>query len=185
VPIYFNTNPASLNYTYVPNKSEPASNPGYIWDATYRVIWQVDQKDKIAFLGINQERYRHYFGISATTPPEAANFDLFPSQTYQVYWARTQNERASYFRWGYERYNMQHIEKYEDSALVNTWCYNNLLNMPTTPPPFFSINDTATGYTYNTASACSDDFTRNNDLIFNILDPMPQMSRSVTHRSLT
>jgi len=164
----FNTNPSGLNNTYVPNKSDPASDPGYIWDATYRVTWQVDQKDKVSFLGMNNERYRHYFSISAVTAPEAADFDLFPTQTYQVHWTRTQNEHLI-FDGGYERYNMQHIDEYENSSFVSTWCYNNVLNLPATPPSYFSIHDSATGYTYNTVGGCSDDMTHNNDLIFNTL----------------
>ncbi len=104
-------NEATDHQSYQPG-SHSAEDPGRIWDVTGRVSWQASLADNISFIVQEQKRTRDYFSISATTSPEAASVNTFPSSTYQVRWTRVQNANLL-FDGGFQ--DLRHAEPGEDS----------------------------------------------------------------------
>jgi hypothetical protein len=161
VPITFNE--ATDHQSYQPG-TKSATDPGHIWDFTGRVAWQASKSDNVAFLVDDQNRVRNYFSISATTSPEAASVDFFPTQTYQARWTRVQSANLL-FDAAYQRYNMEHQVVLRDEALRSTWCYDNIMTPKTSPAPYYRITEQTLGIAYNGNGACSNDFTFNNQFL--------------------
>jgi hypothetical protein len=159
-----NTAPITLNeatdrQSYRPGTTS-AVDPGRIWDVTGRVSWQASPADNIAVFVEEQKRTRDRFSISATTSPEAASVNAFPSSTYQVRWTRVQNANLL-FDGAFQYYDMQNQVLVRDAALRETWCYDNIMTPKTTPVPYARITEQTLGIAYNANAACTNDATFN------------------------
>ena len=112
-------------------------------------------------LAEKQKRTRNFFSISATTSPEAASVDYFPTATYQVRWTRVQRS-SLLFDGAFQRFNMEHQVLLRDPALRETWCYDNIMTPKTSPAPYYRITEQTLGISYSSNAGCSNDFTYNN-----------------------
>jgi len=157
--VAINYNEATDRQSYQPGTSA-TDDPGRIWDVTGRVTWQASRADNIAVLVEEQKRTRDRFSISATTSPEAASVNAFPSSTYQVRWTRVQNANLL-FDGAFQYYDMQNQVLLRDAALRETWCYDNIMTPKTTPAPYARITEQTLGIAYNANAACTNDATFN------------------------
>jgi hypothetical protein len=157
--VAINHNEATDRQSYRPG-TQAAQDPGRIWDVTGRMSWQVSQADNISVILEEQERTRDFFSISATTSPEAASVNTFPSSTYQARWTRVQSANLL-FDGAFQYYDMQNQVKIRDEALRETWCYENIMTPKTTPVPYYRLTEQTLGMAYNANAACTNDATFN------------------------
>jgi hypothetical protein len=152
-------NEATDRQSYRPG-TQAAQDPGRIWDVTGRLSWQLSQADNISVILAEQKRTRDYFSISATTSPEAASVNTFPSSTYQARWTRVHSANLL-FDGAFQYYDMQNQVKIRDEALRDTWCYENVMTPKTTPVPYYRITEQTLGMAYNANGGCTNDATFN------------------------
>ena len=107
-----------------------------------------------------QKRTRDYFSISATTSPEAASVNTFPSSTYQARWTRVHSANLL-FDGAFQYYDMQNQVKIRDEELRDTWCYENMMTPKTTLVPYYRITEQTLGMAYNANAGCTNDATFN------------------------
>jgi hypothetical protein len=156
-------NEATDHQSYRPG-SKSAEDPGRIWDVTGRISWQASPADNVSFIAQEQKRTRDYFSISATTSPEAASVNTFPSSTYQLRWTRVQSANLL-FEGAFQYYDMQNQVRIRDEALRDTWCYENIMSPKTTPVPYYRITEQTLSIAYNANAACTNDATFNNQYL--------------------
>jgi hypothetical protein len=152
-------NEATDRQSYQPG-TRSADDPGNIWDVTGRISWQASRADNVAVLVEEQKRTRDRFSISATTSPEAASVNAFPSSTYQVRWTRVQSPNLL-FDGAFQYYDMQNQVMVRDEALRATWCWDNITTPKTSPAPYYRITEQTLGIAYNANAGCTNDFTVN------------------------
>jgi hypothetical protein len=157
--VAINHNEATDHQSYRPG-STAADDPGNIWDFTGRVSWQASRADNVAVLVEEQKRTRDRFSISATTSPEGASVNAFPSSTYQVRWTRVHNANLL-FDGAFQYYDMQNQVMLRDEALRDTWCWQNIMTPKTSPVPYYRITEQTLGVAYNANAACTNDATFN------------------------
>ena len=152
-------NEATDRQSYQPG-TQAAQDPGRIWDVTGRLSWQLSQADNISVIVAEQKRTRDYFSISATTSPEAASVNTFPSSTYQARWTRVHSANLL-FDGAFQDYDMQNQVKIRDEELRDTWCYENVMTPKTTLVPYYRITEQTLGMAYNANAGCTNDATFN------------------------
>ena len=152
-------NEATDRQSYQPG-TQAAQDPGRIWDVTGRLSWQLSQADNISVIVAEQKRTRDYFSISATTSPEAASVNTFPSSTYQARWTRVHSANLL-FDGAFQYYDMQNQVKIRDEELRDTWCYENVMTPKTTLVPYYRITEQTLGMAYNANAGCTNDATFN------------------------
>jgi hypothetical protein len=158
--VAINYNEATDQQSYQPG-TKPADDPGNIWDVTGRISWQASRADNIAVVVEEQKRTRDRFSISATTSPEGASVNAFPSSTYQLRWTRVHNANLL-FDGAFQYYDMQNQVMVRDEALRDTWCWGNIMTPKTSPVPYYRITEQTLGIAYNANAACTNDATFNN-----------------------
>jgi hypothetical protein len=161
--VAINYNEATDRQSYRPG-SQPAEDPGRIWDVTGRLSWQATSADNVSFIVQEQKRTRDYFSISATTSPEGASVNTFPTSTYQIRWTRVQSA-SLLFDGAFQYYDMQNQVRIRDEALRDTWCYENIMVPKTTPVPYYRITEQTLGISYNANAACTNDATFNHQYL--------------------
>ena len=157
--VAINFNEATDGQSYQPG-TRAADDPGSIWDVTGRISWQASAVDNVSVILEEQKRTRDRFSISATTSPEAASVNTFPSSTYQVRWTRVQNANLL-FDGAFQYYDMQNQVKIRDEALRDTWCYENIMTPKTSVVPYYRITEQTLGIAYNANGGCTNDATFN------------------------
>ena len=157
--VAINYNDATDHQSYQPGTTA-ADDPGNIWDVTGRLSWQASRADNIAILVEEQKRTRDRFSISATTSPEAASVNAFPSSTYQLRWTRVHNSNLL-FDGTFQYYDMQNQVMLRDEALRDTWCWQNITTPKTSAAPYYRITEQTLGVAYNANAACTNDATFN------------------------
>jgi hypothetical protein len=145
--------------TYRPGTTA-AEDPGKIWDITGRITYQLSRADNLSFIWQEQHKKRGRFGIGAVTSPEATSINTFPTSTQQGRWTRVHNA-SLLLDAAYQHFRMENQTAFQDETLRSTWCFDDVLTLKTTPPPFFSINELTTGITYNAGVACNNDVNTN------------------------
>ena len=67
---YYDKNPAP--YIYEPDLSRPAHDNGIVPNESFRLTWQVSQKDKAQFWFTNQNKARRFYNITSNVTPDGA-----------------------------------------------------------------------------------------------------------------
>ena len=111
---YFDRNPSQ--FVYEADTENPGIDDGHIVSNAVRVAWQASSKDKFSVYHDDQAKYRDHWGISSTTPPEAAGVQVTPTSFVNVTkWTRTQTSRLL-LEGGFGYYNQEYTELYQPSV---------------------------------------------------------------------
>jgi hypothetical protein len=159
---YFNANPPagpSVFAKYLPDRSQPGVDDGYVWSAASRVTWQASEKDKLSTYFDDQRKYRPHWGMNGTHPdPAASGYEVTPTSFVSVTkWTRTQNNRLLYEA-GLAVYDQEYTEIYQPAVTgSNDFIWN---------PPLiaqskvYTFVDSATGLTTNAWDSPADHFSK-------------------------
>ncbi|MBI3401283.1 MAG: carboxypeptidase regulatory-like domain-containing protein [Acidobacteria bacterium] len=159
---YVNANPPSVPGVfakYVPDKTQPGVNDGYIWSLAPRVTWQATAKDKFSTYLDADKKYRPHWGLSGTQPdPEASGYEVTLDSFVSVTkWTRTQSNRLLYDA-GLAVYNQEYTEIYQPSVTgSDVFEWNPELIRKS---KVYTFVDSATGLTTNAWSSPADHFSK-------------------------
>jgi hypothetical protein len=124
---------ANLNgWTYVPDLSQPQTNPLWQYSTDARVTWQLSAKNKIAFYGAHENRCWCGDLASATTSYEASNRFITPVSDLEI------------VSWSWPATNRVLVEA-AMSRRGESWAFP---PQPDVPQNRSSIFDQSTGITY-------------------------------------
>ncbi|OLD12506.1 MAG: hypothetical protein AUJ01_16105 [Acidobacteria bacterium 13_1_40CM_3_65_5] len=159
---YVNANPPSVPGVfakYVPDKTKPGVNDGYVWSVAPRVTVQASAKDKLSTYFDDQRKYRPHWGLSGTQPdPEASGYEVTPTSFVSVTkWTRTQNNRLLYDA-GLAVYDQEYTEIYQPSVTgSDKFVWDPALIAKST---VYAFVDSATGLTTNAWNNPADHFSK-------------------------
>jgi Carboxypeptidase regulatory-like domain len=159
---YVNANPPSrpgVFAKYIPDKTRPGVNDGYVWSVAPRVTVQATAKDKFSTYFDDQRKYRPHWGLSGTQPdPEASGYEVTPTSFVSVTkWTRTQGNRLLYDV-GLAVYDQEYTEIYQPSVTgSNKFVWDPALIAKST---VYTFVDSATGLTTNAWNNPADHFSK-------------------------
>jgi hypothetical protein len=159
---FVNANPPSVPGAfskYVPDRTKPGVNDGYVWSVAPRVTVQATGKDKFSTYFDDQRKYRPHWGLSGTQPdPEASGYEVTPTSFVSVTkWTRTQTNRML-FDVGLAVYDQEYTEIYQPSVTgSDVFVWDPALIAKS---KVYAFVDSATGLTTNAWNNPADHFSK-------------------------
>jgi hypothetical protein len=159
---FANANPPSQGGAfarYLPDRTRPGVDDGYVWSIAPRVTLQANEKDKLSTYFDDQRKYRPHWGMNGTQPdPEASGYEVTPTSFVSVSkWTRTQNNRLLY-EVGLAVYDQEYTEIYQPSVTgSNVFVWDPELIRRST---VYTFVDSATGLTTNAWNNPADHFSK-------------------------
>jgi hypothetical protein len=106
--MFSNANAANPNaWTYVPDLTQPATQPNYQRSISAHLTWQINQKNKVSSFFDDQYREQSPYNVSATTAPESAlSLTYPPTNIGTLIWTSTPSNRVLIEVGGMYRYEL-------------------------------------------------------------------------------